>query len=203
LMMTVALFGGTFDPVHTGHERMARAAAGLGLSRVVVMPCYLSPHKTDADHEPPAAGVHRQRMLELAFDGVAGVEISTHELDRGGVSFTWQTLAFLREKFAGMRLALMVGMDQYLAFPRWRRFAEWSAGLDIYVFRRAGAGPLPVTPADGHTGPVYHWPAEEIPAVAASEIRRRIRAGLTVTGLVHGRVEEYIRAHGLYRKAAS
>jgi nicotinate-nucleotide adenylyltransferase len=193
----IGLFGGTFDPVHRGHEQMIRVALTAGLSRVVVMPCYLSPHKTDgAEHEAPAAGVHRQRMLELALSGIAGVEFSTYELEKGGVSFTWQTLTFLREKFAGERVALMVGMDQYEALPRWERFGEWSAGLDIYVFRRAGVAPLTVRSADSEV--VWHWVEEEIVNVAAREIRRRVRMGLPLTGLVDGRVAEYIRSNRVY-----
>ncbi|MDR1144955.1 MAG: nicotinate (nicotinamide) nucleotide adenylyltransferase [Verrucomicrobiales bacterium] len=196
-MMTVGLFGGTFDPVHVGHERMVRAALAMGLQRVIVMPCCLSPHKIDAaSHERPADGEHRRRMLELALGAVTGVEISTYELARGGVSFTWQTLEFLRKKFTGARLALLVGLDQYHKFPRWQRFAEWGRGLDIYVFGRAGQAPLTVGAA--HAGPVYHWPTERIPAVSASAIRQRARAGQSLTGLVSPPVAEYIRSRRLY-----
>jgi nicotinate-nucleotide adenylyltransferase len=198
-MAMIGLFGGTFDPVHAGHERMVRAALRGGCERVVVVPCYLSPHKTDlAANDEPGAGEHRVRMLELAFGGESGVEISRFELDKGGVSFTWQTLEFLRGRFAGSRLALIVGMDQYHAFPRWERFAEWSRGLDIFVFGRAGVEPLTVQAAEA--GSLYHWPKEEIPDVSASEIRQRVRVGQPLTGLVNPLVEAYIGRKGLYLK---
>jgi len=192
----IGLFGGTFDPVHVGHELMVSVSLKLGLDRVVVTPCFLSPHKTDpAANERPASGEDRVRMLELALDGLHGVEISRFELDKGGVSFTWQTLEFLRQQHPHDRVALIVGSDQYQAFSRWERFAEWSRGLDIFVFKREG---VVLPKAKSESGPVYHWPEDEIPEVSASEIRNRVRAGKSLQGLVSARVEEYIRIKRLY-----
>ncbi|MDR0532474.1 MAG: nicotinate (nicotinamide) nucleotide adenylyltransferase [Verrucomicrobiales bacterium] len=195
-MAMIGLFGGTFDPVHVGHELMVSVSFKLGLERVVVMPCFLSPHKTDLSaNDEPASGDDRVRMLELAVSGLHGVEVSRFELDKGGVSYTWQTLEFLREKHPHDRLALIVGLDQYHAFPRWERFAEWSRGLDIFVFRREGVALPPGEPVQG---PVYHWPEDEIPEVSASEIRCRVRSGKSLEGLVSAQVEEYIRIKRLY-----
>lgn len=88
--MKIGLFGGTFDPVHHGHLLLARdAQEELTLDRFYFIPCHLSPHKLD---QKPTSGLHRVSMLRAAIRGSEGFEVSSVEVERGGPSYTIETV---------------------------------------------------------------------------------------------------------------
>lgn len=193
-----ALFGGSFDPVHAGHVAMARAVLARGYAgRVVVMPARVSPHKVDRGEGNEAAdGEDRLVMLRFAFEGMAGVEVATDELERPGPSYTWQTLELLRRTRPGVKWRLVVGWDQYVALPTWSRFKEWGRTVEYLVFRRVGeSGEVPAE-LEGVSAKVVE---AAVPEVSSSEIRERVAAGRPVAEMLPPGVEDYIRARGLYR----
>ncbi len=199
-MKKVGLFGGTFDPVHLGHEAMVREALAWGLDRVVVMPCYLSPHKLPGSvQEAPSASEHRYCMLQKAFQGMERVEISRYEIDREGPSYTWQTLDYLQNSRPESRWFLIIGLDQFRALPHWHRFGEWSKRVDFLVFKRKGVSLPEMTGA--YSDLKCQWPEAEIPEVSGTEIRLRGRQGLSLEGLVGAEVATYIKQQNLYLSA--
>jgi nicotinate-nucleotide adenylyltransferase len=134
----LGVYGGTFDPIHFGHLRTALEVKELfELDEIRLIPCFIPAHRD----EPSAAAVMRVRMLELALSGRPGMTLDTREIDRGGPSYTVDTLASLRENMAAdMPLLLFIGGDAFEHLCQWHR---WHALFDyahVVVMTRPGAG---------------------------------------------------------------
>ncbi len=188
--MLRGVFGGSFDPVHMGHLVVARAAQDrLGLDIVHLVPANHQPFKPQGHR---AAADHRLAMLRLAVADFPGLVADARELQRGGVSYTVDTLRELRTEFPEDALCLLVGADAARELPGWREGGEIPRFAAIAVLTRPGV-PMPDLP----------WPANgvEVPAVdvSATEIRARLRRGASVAGLVPDAVAAYITTHALYR----
>lgn len=194
-MMRVGLYGGSFSPVHIGHLVIAeQARVQARLDRVVWMPAFLSPHKTD--RAAPAAA-HRLAMCRLATVGHDAFEVSDLEIEREGVSFTVDTLRSLRDSHPDWDLHLVIGQDSLESFPTWKEPDTILSMARLVVYPRAAepdlAGLLAAVQADAI--------ALDAPrlAVSASDIRDRIGRGLSVRYLLPDRVLSYVEDHGLYR----
>jgi nicotinate-nucleotide adenylyltransferase len=201
-----AIFGGSFNPIHNGHLAMARQAlVFLRLERVIFVPASLSPHKR-GDHEMASPG-DRLAMCRAAIRGRPGFAVWDGEINRGGVSYTINTLRVLR-KFYGKKTQIffLVGADALADLPSWRavrqimRLAQpvvlqrrrhplsekiWrtlSKRLDRQAVNALRTGVIPVRKKD----------------VSATEIRRRIRLGRSVRGLLPAAVGTYAAQRGLY-----
>ncbi|HZP66437.1 MAG TPA: nicotinate-nucleotide adenylyltransferase [Rudaea sp.] len=137
-MSPLAILGGTFDPVHIGHLRVAWEAAEALDADVRLMPANVPPHRP-----APAAGAeHRVRMLRAALAGQARLTLDTRELERGGASYTFDTLRELRTELGGERpVILLVGADAFAAFSSWHRWQEIFALAHIAVLTRPGHHP--------------------------------------------------------------
>ncbi|XPV75410.1 MAG: nicotinate (nicotinamide) nucleotide adenylyltransferase [Desulfovibrio sp.] len=123
-MARIGILGGSFNPVHTGHVRMAiEVMERFRLDRVEIVPASIPPHKSGAGILPFE---ERVRLLELAFEGVEGVVINTLESKRPGPSYTIETLAEYKEKYEGDDLFFIMGTDNLV------QLSTWKDGLDIY-----------------------------------------------------------------------
>jgi nicotinate-nucleotide adenylyltransferase len=187
----IGVFGGTFDPPHTGHALVAGdACEALALDTELWIPAARQPLK-DAPALAPASD--RRRMVELAIDGDPRFALDTVELDRGGLSFTVDTVEALAERHRGARLVLLVGADAWASFERWRDPKRSLELAEVAVIARTGEDPRTVS---GHTPALVT--ARRVD-VSSTEIRDRIRRGLPITGFVSDAVREHIAAAGLYR----
>lgn len=208
--MRLGVFGGSFDPVHTGHLLVAEACReGAALDRVLFVPAARAPHKPDG---PRADGRHRVEMLSLAVGGHDAFAVSTVELDRGGVSYTVDTLEALRAAHPGATLHLILGPDSLAQFDTWRDPAGILARARIVAVARAGVDDVAATcrtagldrwlGADGVAALVAEQVA--IPAVGlrSSTIRALLAAGRSIRYQVPRAVERYVAEQGLYRGAA-
>ncbi len=165
-MKRIGIFGGTFDPVHNGHLRVARSAVeDLSLDILLVVPAAVSPFKTDR----PATVLPYDRigLLEKAFAGVPKVRVDMREIDRGGVSYTIDTVKDVASEHPGSEIFLVVGADSMQTLPQWRDYANLAS---LCTFK-----PYPRTPE------------------SSTEIRRRLLAGESIAGLVPAFLEkEYL-----------
>ena len=185
----IALFGGTFDPVHLGHLHLAGTArAALDLDQVRFIPCRISPHKLDTT---PTSAEARLVMLRLATADLPWAVVDDLETRREGPSFSWETAVAMRGKFPGARLFWIMGVDQWKVLLGWAEPEKLAACVEFVVFSR---GEAPV-PRDGF---VMHALACDHPA-SATAIREAIAAGRDTGGWLDPAVEAYIREHGLFR----
>lgn len=184
----LALFGGSFDPVHRGHLEIARRAVdALELDEVRFLPCRLSPHKLD---HPPSPGDHRLAMLRLATAGLPWAVVDDFELRAPPPSYSSRTVREMRRRHPGTRLFWIVGADQWRSLPTWREPETLAAELEFIVFARDGRP----EPREGWR---MHHIAGDHPA-SSSAIREAVRAGRDVSAWLPEGVGDYIRAHRLY-----
>ena len=120
--MKIGIFGGTFNPIHNGHVALIeRIKASLALDRVLVIPTALPPHKDAPDL---AGGEHRLNMCRLAVAGLEGVSVDPLEIERGGKSYSIDTVRALRTKYRDDELYLLVGGDSFFSIRAWRDSEE-------------------------------------------------------------------------------
>lgn len=192
------MLGGTFDPPHYGHLALAEAAlAQLELAQVLFVPAGAPPHKPG---RPITPTYHRAAMVEAAIAGQPAFALSRVDLDRPGPHYTVDMLALLQQTLPESELYFLLGSDSLHDLPSWRDPAG--------ILRQARLAVL------GRPGWQADWEALEqaVPglrerlvrleapmlAISSTDLRRRARQGLPLTGLVPPAVEEYIRRHGLY-----
>jgi nicotinate-nucleotide adenylyltransferase len=179
----IGLLGGAFNPPHRGHLRLAELAlSALGLDELRFMPTARSPHKANEPTDDPAA---RLRLLQAAlagFPGPAGIE--TLELERGGTSYTSDTLEALEAREPGNAWILVIGSDQLPGLPRWHRAPRVLELASVAVAPRPGA-PCEVPPElaarvrkawSGGPGEIVWLPSTDLDT-ASSRIREALRRG--------------------------
>lgn len=193
--MTVGLFGGAFDPPHNGHVAVVRAAIPrFSLERVVVVTTGTPPHK---GLETPAEVRHR--LAELAFGEIPGAELSTEEIDRGGVSYTVDTLRRATARHGDV--VFLVGADEFADFLSWRDPDGILELARLGVATRPGFARAQLDRVLSHLARPERVELFEIEAlpIASSEIRARIARGEAVDELLPAAVAAEIARIGLYR----
>lgn len=135
-MPSIGILGGTFDPIHCGHLRMAQELGeSLGLGEVRFIPSARPPHRT----EPCATAKHRAEMVRLAIAGNPLFAFDARELERAGPSYMFDTLTGLRTELGdGVPLYLLLGADAFLGLPTWHRWRELFNLAHIAVAHRPG-----------------------------------------------------------------
>jgi nicotinate-nucleotide adenylyltransferase len=134
-MRAIAVLGGTFDPVHIGHLRVAWEAAEALDAQVRLIPAQVPPHRSP----PVASAAQRVQMLRFALQGQERLVLDTRELEREGPSYTFDTLRSLRDEFgAEQPLILLLGADAFAGLPSWHRWRELFELAHIVVLTRPG-----------------------------------------------------------------
>ena len=190
-MRRVAIFGGSFDPVHLGHLLAAQTAREeLALTRFCFVPAAQSPFKPDRQ---PTAAPERVRLLRLALAGKTWCEIDEQEVRRGGISYTIDTLRAYAVRFPKAQLFYLIGADHVPQLPRWREAGELARLAEFIVIPRPGQEETPFPePFRGHA--LKGFPL----GLSSSEIRSRVKNNLPIEHLVPPPVAEAIRNNGLY-----
>ncbi len=198
--MRLGVFGGTFDPIHFGHLRIAEEARErLALDRVLFIPAQVSPFKTG---EQVSSGAHRAEMIRIATQGNPGFALSTFEIERPGPSFTVETLRHLRAEDPAAELFFLTGTDALAGLPRWHQpgalleLAKFVAVTRPGVSEEEVQAALSALPVDWHGRITFmRMPGLDI---SATDIRARVRAGRSIRYLTPLGVVEYVWAQGLY-----
>jgi nicotinate-nucleotide adenylyltransferase len=212
----IGLLGGTFDPIHHGHLRLAlECAASAGFTQTHLIPAHLPPLRPP----PVASAAQRLRMAELAVAGESNLRADPVEVARGGTSYTVDTLLALRGAAANDSLCLILGQDAFLKLRAWHRWEQILDLAHIVIAVRPGegdaAGADPVLQQlqerHGVTDPAALRSraagcvlAVTIPAldISATRIRQSIAAGRSVRFLLPEPVIQFIQQEALYRNPA-
>jgi nicotinate-nucleotide adenylyltransferase len=198
---SIGILGGTFNPPHRGHLALAlNAERELGLGRVLLMPAHSAPHKGDQDDPGPQA---RLEMCGLAADGKAGLEVCGLELERGGPSYTVDTLRAINASDPEAELTFILGADMARTLPAWREPRALVELARLAVAEREDVGRGEVLGALTPLGARVRFLEMGMLEVSSSIVRERVRLGESIEDLVAPAVAEYIAAHGLYRAASA
>ncbi len=183
----IAIYGGTFDPVHHAHLILAREAIEtLGLEKVILVPAAISPLKKAA---PVASGEVRLAMLRTAIRGQPEFEVDECELLRPPPSYTIDTVEEIRRRECDAVLYCLIGEDNIEQLPRWHRFNELEKLVRFVVLDRTGKQPT-------HTYQLIHRRID----ISATEIRRRVAQHESIRYLVTESVEKIVQREKLYRE---
>lgn len=196
--MKIAMFGGSFDPVHLNHvslcETMIKTAS---LDKVVVFPAACSPFKTGTQTED----FHRLNMCKLAFEGVNRVEVSDFEITRGGKSYTVDTLKFLKENYPQDEIYLITGADAFVTLEKWYKAEEiFSLAHILTVVRNEDSIEVLQQKAEEFKkyGAVCTLVSTPVGPVSSTTVREALRKKSDVSSLLPEKVIEYIKENGLY-----
>jgi nicotinate-nucleotide adenylyltransferase len=190
--MRIALFGGSFDPVHHGHLLLAQDALELlDLDRLVFIPAAVNPHKLG--QAPMADARLRLKMLEAAIAGVDRFECDPQELQRAGPSYTVDTVESYRQSLPKARLFLLLGEDNLAKLHTWHQAERLEEMVDFVCFGRTQEK------GQGETIPSDYPRLRRRIDISSTEIRQRIARGLPIHYLVPEAVRVLIQSHALYQ----
>jgi nicotinate-nucleotide adenylyltransferase len=201
----IGLFGGTFDPPHVGHLIVATdAVEALELDRLVFVPTAQQPLKAAGGSSPAA---DRLAMVRLMVDGDHRFDVDAIEIERGGLSFTVDTLEALAARCATDTRFLVMGADAAATFAKWRAPRRIAELARLAIVRRSADSADVETAA--LVGAVRAITGDDLPApvvldmrridISSTELRERERSGRSLRGFVPDAVGRYVAEHGLYK----
>jgi len=217
-MSLTGLFGGTFNPIHLGHLKVAEEVCRrFPLDRILFIPSYIPPHKSSGEVVPVR---HRLKMVEIACHNFPAFEVSEVEARHPGPSYSIITLRKLKQDWPEDRFFFIVGTDAFLEIETWKDYDQLLRECSFIVVRRPGfeiellekvierIGIRPATILKPRQRVVFKSEnlkpgsifllAARTPDISSTEIRKRVRAGLSIAGLVPPGVEQYIKRYKLY-----
>jgi nicotinate-nucleotide adenylyltransferase len=199
----IALFGGTFDPVHVGHTTVAAAAGdGVGADKVIFVPARRSPLKA---FFPEASDEDRLAMIKLATEGSDKFDLSDYELKKTAPSYTLETVRYFRRELGDdVSIYWLMGADTLEDLPHWYGIKDLIDECNLAVMYRAGfAAPdfskyISLWGEDRITKMRRNVVETPLVDVSSTEIRKRLAAGREITGMISPKVFQYIRENRLY-----
>lgn len=219
--MRIGLFGGTFNPVHSGHVQVVLdIGRRFDLDRIIFIPCHIPPHKDPGQIADSSA---RYDMVRLAVEGYRGLSASDVELRRRGMSYTIHTLEHFRGKFtSNCELFFILGVDAFMETDTWNSFDRLFSSFSFIIMPRGGSNPHANLPENilgylrERISPGYEYDQggfffrkslaariylSDIEPVdlCSTLIRKTVRAGGDITTMVPPKVARYIKTRGLYR----
>lgn len=195
----IGIFGGSFDPVHKGHKKLALfMCEKLLLEKMLIIPTAMSPFKNTS----AADSEHRKNMCSLEFYEDF-FEVSDIEIKRSGKSYTVDTVKSVKEKYPDKKLYLIVGSDQFLSFNRWYKFDEILKDVTLCAVTREGEVKKEELEVFGEKNlaefgeyKIFEFEPLEI---SSTKIREYISRNIDTSRFLSENVAEYIRTEGLYK----
>ena len=187
----IAIFGGTFDPVHNAHLKLAQWVSNeLELDRVLFIPNFQHPFNKRKNITDPA---HRLEMLRIATRGYPAFFIETFEIERAQISYTIDTLRYLHQKYPESDLYFLMGADNISEFDKWKEAQKILSLCTVSVYSRN---------LNNHIEDErFHFLQNPLFKVSSTDIRERIANGQNCDALVPKEVLSYILRHKIYRSA--
>ncbi len=199
----IGIFGGSFNPVHLGHLNIASTALQkFELDKVIFIPCKVSPFKTGCEPETFVDDVHRLKMIELSIQHCDKFELSLQEINRGGVSYSFDTVSDVKRCYSCSDLFFIIGSDTLITLSKWYKIHALLNMCEFVTVNRPGVTENLVDLSDFSADEYKRLTAHQITGrlfdISSSDIRKRIAAGESINGLVEKKVEKYIIEHRLY-----
>lgn len=191
-MDTVGIFGGTFDPIHFGHLITAQTVLEKRkLSKIIFIPAYIAPHKIRYDYSAPE---HRYKMTELAISSNPFFDISSFEIERDDISYSYNTLVELAKIYESMEL--IIGFDNLVTFDNWHQPDEILKIAKLVILKRTYDKEIKKPNKYFEKAEFVDSPTIEI---SSTEIRERVKNHLPIDFFVPKDVNNYILDNNLYK----
>ena len=198
-MERIGIYGGSFNPLHVGHLRAANfAKAAFDLDKLLLIPSSVSCHKAEPENTPSDA--QRLEMLQLATAGCDGLEVCDIELQRGGISYTWETLEQLRQQYPNAEFCLCMGTDMFLSFHNWKNPEKILSQATLAVLDRGGKLASEIAEQKQRLedmGARIVFADNPVTRISSTDLRRMLVFGCADAFLPE-QVAAYIRQNGLY-----
>jgi len=192
-MKTIGIYGGTFDPIHTGHLITAQSVCEMRkLGKIIFIPSFISPHKTDRISSSPK---HRLNMLKLAIKGIPSFDYSDLEIKNENISYTIDTVRKLKSTYKNVEL--IIGYDNLITFDTWKDPDKILELVKLVVLRRKVIEENFIRNKYFEKAIFIESPLIEI---YGTEIRERVKANRSINFLVPQKVMAYIYKHNLYKE---
>ncbi len=201
-MERIGIYGGTYNPPHIGHTAAAKYALNaLGLSRLLMIPACISPHKKLPEGSPSPE--QRLKMLQIAVGGEEKITVSDLELCRGSVSFTYETVEAVAQQYPDGEIILFMGTDMFLSFDTWRHPEKITAKASLAVFYRGDPHEQEKIREKAETfrqqGITVYLVENPVTDISSTDLRRLLAFNCAGSFLDPG-VGEYIGQNRLYRQ---
>lgn len=196
----IGVLGGSFDPVHNGHVMLGEAAIRQGcLQKLIVMPAKVQPFKIGREF---AEDAHRLRMCEEAFAGITKAQVSDYEMTHTSISYTYDTLVYLKTVYPEEDLYFIMGTDAFLELQTWYKGIDLLRNFSFMVSVRPGYREDDLERKIQEYKQQYQADViritEEMPDISSTKIKARLREGLDIGDMLPAAVERYIHEHKLY-----
>ena len=207
MIKRLGIFGGAFDPVHKGHTQSLKFINDLKIvDEVYVIPNFASPHDKDIQ----SSGLHRLKMLEMAFNEFENIKINEFELNNKKKSYSYETLNSFKQLFPDRHFSLIIGLDSLHSFTTWKNWEEILSLCSLLVLGRTinknkkldkaleSRITLDIDDFFSEHGKIFRLGNDFI-NVSSSEIRKKIKNDESLEGLLDQNVQEYIQDMSLYK----
>ena len=186
----IAIFGGSFDPVHLGHvDLAAESKSAIGLDKIIFLPCLKSPHKTNI---PSASPDQRLEMLKIATQEHEWIDVSRWEIDRPSPSYSWLAAEHFMNEFPGSEMFWIIGNDQWQKIETWAEPERLSENLTFVVFPREGQTPESKNNFKNIFIDFRH-------EASSTSIREHLATDQLASSLLNPQVKEFINQNRLYQ----
>lgn len=186
----IAIFGGSFDPVHLGHVGLAtESKSAIGLDKIIFLPCLKSPHKNNV---PSASPDQRLEMLKIATKEHEWIDVSRWEIDRPSPSYSWVAADHFRNEFPQSEIFWIIGNDQWQKIETWAEPEKLSKDLTFVVFPREDQVPAPKKDFRSIFIDFHH-------EASSTSVREVLRTDPSTSSLLNPQVKDFIDENGLYQ----
>ena len=194
--MNIGVCGGTFDPFHRGHlDPVLAIRSEMSWDRVMYIPAWQQPFKSD---RRTASGYHRFSMAVLATQNDDSLFVSPIELERGGTSYTVDTMQTLHKMYPGATFDWIIGDDNTAQLNSWKDPEQLFKLARFVVLVRGGPAPAPDLAKRVAAGRIVYAQNDAV-LISSTDIRQRVREGQPIDAFVDPRVSRYIHHYGLYK----
>lgn len=196
--MIIGLFGGSFSPVHWGHYQVVvQLLDAKAVDRIEVIPAFLNPFKQD---QPPLPEPIRLAMLAATFQELGQVGINRIELDRAGLSYSYETLEAFAQAYPSDQLYLILGADTFASFHQWKRTDRVLELARLLVVRRRASQTPDLARSKALVGDKLLWMDLDLPQVSSTEIRSMSADELKTKPWLHPKaLEVWLQQPSIYK----
>ncbi len=197
----IGVFGGTFNPVHKQHLYVAEQfVEKMSLDKCLFVPAHISPFKVGEKSEQIADDKKRIKMLQLALEQKDKFEIETYEIEKKGISYTYETLEYLRQKYQNPELYLLIGADQAESFKEWKNWERILKLSTLCIVERPNYNinieQIVADAPNGITQPIKLDIKTD--PISSTKIREKVQKGRTISDAVPPKVRKYINEKNIY-----